>query len=63
MNNARAITLFYKVPAGIAQASFCFERAALACAREEGRTEFVIAIGGRILHWEGVSNPQVFING
>lgn len=63
MTDPRAITLFYKVPAGIAQAAFCFERSALACAREEGRAEFVIAIKGRILHAEGVSNPLAFING
>lgn len=57
------VTLFFAVPAGVCQASFGFERSALKCAREEGHAQFVIAIRGRILHAEGVSNPAEFIRG
>lgn len=62
MNNARCVTLYHQHANGVVQSSFCFERSALKCAREEGYSQFVIAINGRILHAEGVSNPYVFIN-
>ena len=58
----RPITLYSKTAAGIVQTAFSFERSALKCAREEGTTQFVIAIHGRILYSEGVSNPYAFIN-
>ena len=58
----RPITLYSKTPAGIVQTAFSFERSALKCAREEGTTQFVIALNGRILHSEGVSNAYPNIN-
>lgn len=61
MTNARPVTLYTKTPAGVAQSAFSFERSALACAREQELAQFVIAINGRILHWEGVSDPHAFI--
>lgn len=63
MQNMRSITLYTRVPAGIMQSAFCFEKTALNYVRDEKISEYVIAINGRILSWEGVSNPHEFIKG
>lgn len=62
--NIEHVTLYNKrADGGTVQSSFGFERSALKAARELGLTQFVIAIKGRILHAEGVTNAQAFING
>lgn len=56
------VTLYTKRSDGrTVQSSFCFERSALKAAHEMGEHQFVIAIKGRVLHAQNVSDAFAFM--